>query len=69
MTRYRCETCLGEYDDVTDGYEYYHACSPVWDAGKKAWVKRADARNENVDDKDPPPGKKRKEAGKGRTQL
>ena len=30
MGAFRCNSCLGEYDDVlADGTEYYHACAPV----------------------------------------
>lgn len=30
MNRLRCNTCLGEYDDVSpDGFRYFHVCPPV----------------------------------------
>lgn len=30
MSRVRCNTCNGEYDDVgVDGMRYFHACPPV----------------------------------------
>lgn len=30
MSRYRCLSCLGEYDDVgRDGVSYHHVCPPV----------------------------------------
>jgi hypothetical protein len=30
MSRWRCNTCGGEYEDVTpDGYLYFHVCPPI----------------------------------------
>jgi hypothetical protein len=30
MSRWKCNTCGGEYEDVTpDGYLYFHVCPPV----------------------------------------
>lgn len=33
MTRFRCNACQGEYDDISaDGVEYRHTCPPVTEA-------------------------------------
>lgn len=58
MTRFRCLSCGGEYNDVSeDGVRYFHACSPtVYDfsavvpPGQPFPEKpRPDRRDENVD--------------------
>ena len=61
MTRYRCNSCNGEYDDLnvqSDGsiYQYFHACSPIRNPAYDPilrpqvpqFLPRPNARNENV---------------------
>lgn len=49
MAFVKCLACDGEYFDVLpDGVRYFHACAPVFDAGKKMFVERPNARDENV---------------------
>jgi hypothetical protein len=45
----KCATCNGVYrPDQRGGYRYFHACPPVFDAGKQDYIERADKRDENV---------------------
>lgn len=60
MPRYRCESCLGEYDDPSeDGVIYFHACPPGTE----------EPRDENIVMN--PQGKKLKvkKEGRGRTKI
>lgn len=44
-----CGTCGGRYAPILpDGYRYFHACAPVWDADLKTYVERPDKRDENI---------------------
>lgn len=46
---YECLTCGGTFTDpLPDGYRYFHACAPVWDADQKRFVERGDKRDENI---------------------
>ncbi len=48
MARLRCNTCLGEFDDVLpNGTLYFHACPPIVDARTGALSPRPNRRNEN----------------------
>ena len=49
MTRYRCLTCEGEYEDSDEGYSYYHVC-PIYlgtDSQGKP-IPLQNRRNENI---------------------
>jgi len=71
MSRYRCNTCSGEYGDIqADGALYFHVCPPVVvDPATGATRERPDKRDENVI-LDPATGQVRiKAEGKGRTVI
>ena len=60
MSKYKCNTCGGEYNDICpDGLEYWHSC-PDEPEGNDQYKPRKDKRDEN-------PG--RKTEGKGRTKI
>ena len=66
MSRYRCNSCRGEYSPVcSDGAAYFHVCPPVVDSETLEISPRPDARDEN---RDPQTGAIKAE-GKGRVEL
>ena len=60
MTKYKCNSCGGEYSDTcADGLAYYHAC-PLEKITENEYKERSDKRDENA-------GKKLE--GKGRKEV
>jgi len=50
MSRWRCLSCEGEYDDIfPDGLRYFHACPPLEDPITLERRERDDRRDENID--------------------